>query len=65
MNNSKLTTSRITKAMKHEEPKAVRDFASDQRKNVNGIGNAMRQSRAVNGTIPSFTGGKFGKFLKD
>lgn len=62
MNNSKLTTSRITKATKQEAPKNAIDFASDQRK---GVTNSQAPGiRSNNGTIKS-NGGRFGGFLKN
>lgn len=58
-NKSKLSTERVTKAIKHSTPKSAMDFAASQRRNANN-----NFVKSENGVIPSVgQAGKTRRFL--
>lgn len=60
-NNSRLSTDRITKAMRHEGMKPGISWTSGQSRKV---GEWAKNTRSKNGTIPSLSTGEFDSFLK-
>ncbi|MEK7577572.1 MAG: hypothetical protein AAB492_03065 [Patescibacteria group bacterium] len=60
-NNSKLSTDKVTKAMRHEGMKPGISWTNDQARKVSDW---AKQTRSKNGTINTQSTEEFGSFIK-